>query len=103
MILGPSGQYIYPEIVEGRINNMPYVIETVVVDRDNHLVALVFPDNEALKKDGIEGDEIMKTMEKNRSSLNHHLPKFMRVAKFELVDQEFVKTPKKSIKRFMYE
>ena len=103
MILGPSGQNIYPEIVEGRVNNMPYVVESVVVDRNNRLVALVYPDSEALKKDGIEGDEITKVMDKNRHQLNNHLPKFMQVARFELVDKEFEKTPKKSIKRFLYE
>jgi long-chain acyl-CoA synthetase len=103
MILGPSGQNIYPEIVEGRINNMPYIIESVVVERKDRLVALVFADHEHLKKDGIEGDEITKVMDKNRHHLNNQLPKFMQVAKFEMAEQEFVKTPKKSIKRFLYE
>ena len=102
MILGPSGQNIYPEIVEGRVNNMPYVVESVVVDRDGRLVALVFPDTEDLKNDGIEGEEIDKLMNKNLHSLNHHLPKFMQVARFEMVDEEFEKTPKRSIKRFLY-
>ena len=82
---------------------MPYVIESVVVDRDSRLVALVFPDSEALKNDGIEGEEITKAMDKNRHHLNNHLPKFMQVARFEIVEQEFEKTPKKSIKRFLYE
>ena len=103
MILGPSGQNIYPEIVEGRINNMPYVVESVVVERKGRLVALVYADKEALKKDGVEGEEIDKLMDKNRHHLNNHLPKFMQVAGFELVENEFEKTPKKSIKRFLYE
>jgi len=102
MILGPSGQNIYPETVEGRVNNLPYVVESVVVDRDGRLVALVFPDTEALKKDEIEGEEIDKVMNKNLQHLNHQLPKFMQVARFELVEEEFEKTPKRSIKRFLY-
>ena len=103
MILGPSGQNIYPEIVEGRINNLQYVVESLVVERNGKLVGLVYPDREAMKNDGIEGEEIVNTMEKNRHNLNNHLPKFMQVVRFELVEQEFEKTPKRSIKRFMYE
>jgi long-chain acyl-CoA synthetase len=102
MILGPSGQNIYPEIVEGRINNLPYVIESIVVERKERLVALILPDLEAMKNDGIEGEEINEVMEKNRHHLNNHLPKFMQVVKFEMVEEEFEKTPKKSIKRFKY-
>lgn len=103
MILGPSGQNIYPEIVEGRINNMPYVMESVVVERNERLVALVYPDQEGAKKDGLDEAGLQDAMEKNRQHLNSRLPKFMQVKTFELVAEEFEKTPKKSIKRFLYE
>ncbi len=103
MILGPSEQNIYPEIVEGRINNLSHIIESIVIDRDNRLLALIFPDADSLKKDGIEGETIAELMEKHRHQLNHKLPKFMQVARFELVDQEFEKTPKRSIKRFQFQ
>ena len=102
MILGPSGQNIYPEIVEGRINNMPYVIESVVVERDQKMIALVFPDREAAKNDGLDESGLSEAMEKNRQHLNSKLPKFMQVKTFELVNEEFEKTPKKSIKRYLY-
>jgi len=103
MILGPSGQNIYPEIVEGRINNMPYVTETVVINHEQKLIALVFPDKEAIQKDGLDEKDIAKVTEKNRQNLNSKLPKFMQVSRFELVEEEFEKTPKKSIKRYLYE
>lgn len=103
MILGPSGQNIYPEIVEGRVNNMPYVTEAIVVDRDHKLVALVFPDKEKVKADKLSEKDLADIMEKNRTHLNSKLPKFMQVKSFKLVEEEFEKTPKKSIKRYMYE
>jgi len=103
MILGPSGQNIYPEIVEGRVNNMPYVTEAIVVDRDHKLVALVFADKEKAKADNLSEKDLAEVMEKNRHHLNSKLPKFMQVVKFNLVKEEFEKTPKKSIKRYMYE
>jgi long-chain acyl-CoA synthetase len=102
MILGPSGQNIYPEEIEARISNQNYVAECVVVDRNHKLVALVYPDFEALKQEEIPETELPEIMEENRKKLNAELPKYEQISAFELVSEEFEKTPKKNIKRFKY-
>jgi long-chain acyl-CoA synthetase len=102
MILGPSGQNIYPEEIEAKIANMPYVAECVVTDRQGKLVAKVFPDFEAMEADSISTDEISDVMEENRKRLNAELPRFEQISLFEMVSEEFEKTPKKNIKRFKY-
>lgn len=102
MILGPSGQNIYPEELEAKLTNMPYVAECVVVDRKNKLVALIFPDLEALKADNIDEAQLPQLMNENIKKLNHELPKYENIASMELVSEEFEKTPKKNIKRFKY-
>ena len=95
MILGPSGQNIYPEEIEDKINSMPGVVESIVVDRDHKLVALIFPEN--------PGDNnVVALMEEHRVALNKQLPQYSQIASVEVVPQEFEKTPKKSIKRFLY-
>ncbi len=101
MLLGPSGQNIYPEEVEDVINSQPYVVESVVVDRDSKLVALVFPDHDALKRDGLS-DKAETVMAQNRERINKAMPAYSQIARIELVEQEFEKTPKRSIKRFLY-
>jgi long-chain acyl-CoA synthetase len=102
MILGPSGQNIYPEEIEAKMANMPYVAECVVVDRSHKLVALVYPDKEAMKADSIEESQLPQIMADNIKKLNHELPKYENIADVKLVDVEFEKTPKKNIKRFKY-
>jgi len=102
MILGPSGQNIYPEEIESKLNTMLYVIESVVAERSGKIVAMVYPDQEAVKSGQITDDDLEELMEKNRISLNNRLPKYMQVTAIELVEQEFEKTPKKSIKRYLY-
>lgn len=102
MILGPSGQNIYPEEIEAKIMNMPYVAECVVTDREGKLVAKVYPDFEAMEKDEVPSEELPKVMEENRKKLNAELPKYEQISIFELVSEEFEKTPKKNIKRFKY-
>lgn len=102
MILGPSGQNIYPEEIEDKLNILPYVMESVVVERKNMLVALVFPDNEAFKNENTHFKNMEEQMEHNLVRLNRMLPPFCRLTQIELVDKEFEKTPKRSIKRFMY-
>ncbi|MFZ5428946.1 MAG: AMP-binding protein [Bacteroidota bacterium] len=102
MILGPSGQNIYPEEIEAKLANLPYVAECVVVDRNHKLVALVFPDKEALKADQVDEAQIPAIMAENLKKLNHELPKYESVSEIRLVDEEFEKTPKKNIKRFKY-
>ncbi len=103
MILGPSGQNIYPEEIEDKLNNMPCVIESVVVDRDGKLVALVFPDNTPEGKKLLHGaNNFNELMEQNRKELNKQLPQYSQITAIELVANEFEKTPKRSIKRFLY-
>ena len=101
MILGPSGQNIYPEEIEGKVNNLPYVIESVVVEREGKLVALVFADTDKMKQE-LQGKTSEEVMEELRTRVNKLLPLFCRLSKLELVDKEFEKTPKRSIKRYLY-
>lgn len=102
MLLSSSGQNIYPEEVENEVATLKYVLETVVVQRDQRLVALVYPDREAAAKDGLDDAQILKLYEDNKKNLNKHLAAYSHIAAFELVKDEFEKTPKKSIKRFLY-
>ncbi|MDD4143785.1 MAG: AMP-binding protein [Prolixibacteraceae bacterium] len=102
MILGPSGQNIYPEEIEARIANQHYVAECVITNRQGRLVAKVFPDFDAIQADKIKMEELPEIMEENRKKLNAELPKYEQVSSFELVTEEFEKTPKKNIKRFKY-
>ncbi|MDY3847502.1 MAG: AMP-binding protein [Prevotella sp.] len=102
MLLGPSGQNIYPEEIEDKLNSLPMVVESVVVQRDTRLVALVYPDFEEAKSQGIARTAIADLMEQNRIELNQQLPAYCKISAIELRNDEFEKTPKKSIKRFMY-
>ncbi len=102
MLLGPSGQNIYPEEIEAKLSNQPYVAECVVVERDKRLVGLVFPDQEAMKLDGVKQDDLQELMELNRKKINKELPRYEQVARIELVTEEFEKTPKRNIKRYKY-
>jgi len=103
MILGPSGQNIYPEEIEDKLNSLPCVVESVVVARDRKLVALVYPDTTPDgKKLLAEGQTLEQLMNANLEALNAVMPAYSKVSAIELVDKEFEKTPKRSIKRFMY-
>lgn len=102
MLLGANGQNIYPEEIEDKLNSMPYVIESVVVQRGEKLYGLIFPDYEEAKKAGMDNAALTKLMEENRVQLNEIMPSYSKVVAIELVEEEFAKTPKKSIKRFMY-
>ncbi len=102
MILGPSGQNIYPEELEDKLNSMPCVIESIVVDRDHKLVALVFPDTSADGKKQLGGKTLTQLMEENRNAVNKDLPQYSQISAIELVASEFEKTPKRSIKRYLY-
>ena len=102
MILGPSGQNIYPEELEAKITNQLYVAECVVTERNGKLTALVYPDIEALKADNIPDSQLAEIMKENRKKVNAELPKYEQISSIELVDEEFEKTPKKNIKRFKY-
>lgn len=102
MLLGPSGQNIYPEEIEAKLCNQNYVAECVVVDRDHKLVALVYPDYEAMKPDKVEKNDLDKIMNENMKKANSELPRYEHVSRIELVDEEFEKTPKRNIKRYKY-
>lgn len=100
MILGPNGQNIYPEEIEDQLNSMPMVSESLIVQRDNRLVALVHPDKDEMMD--FAEEELKAVMEQNLSELNEHLPHYSRIAEILLQEEEFAKTPKKSIKRYLY-
>ncbi len=102
MILGASGQNIYPEEIEARINNLPFVAESLVVDRQGGLVALVFPDAEWIDKHHHDKAHLDKYLAHALKHLNNELADYQKISKFEIIDAEFEKTPKKSIKRFLY-
>ncbi len=103
MILGPSGQNIYPEEIEATLNNMPYIQESVVIEREKRLVALAYPEPDSVAMDKLSTDDLIKSYEHTRKEVNKHLPKYMQLAKIEIHEKEFEKTPKKSIKRFLYQ
>jgi long-chain acyl-CoA synthetase len=102
MILGPSGQNIYPEEIEAKICNLPYVAECVVTELQQKLIAKVYPDFEAMETDNISMEELPAVMDENRKKLNAELPRYEQISTFEMVSEEFEKTPKKNIKRFKY-
>ncbi len=102
MILGSSGQNIYPEEIEAKLNNMPFVSESLVVEREGRLVALVYPDYEAADRLGVSGSDLDSAMENVRKELNRLVAPYEKIARIVLVPNEFEKTPKRSIKRFLY-
>lgn len=102
MLLGASGQNIYPEEIEDKLNNMPLVVESVVVQRDEKLVGLVYVDPEDVRKKGLNADTMAQQMEENRKALNAEIPAYEQLSAIEVRYEEFEKTPKKSIKRFLY-
>lgn len=102
MILGSNGQNIYPEEVEDKLNSLPLVSECLVVQRGDKLVGLVYPDYEEAKTLGLNESDIRNIMEENRTQLNIVIPSYCKVAELEIREEEFEKTPKKSIKRYLY-
>lgn len=102
MILSSNGQNIYPEEIEDKLNNQPYVVESVVVERDKKIVALVYPDYDRVSQDSLDDNALAKLMDENRIKLNLLLPLYSQISKIELRKEEFEKTPKRSIKRFKY-
>ena len=102
MLLGANGQNIYPEEIEDKLNSMALVTESVVVQRNEKLVALIHPDYDEAKSMAFSNSDILNVMEQNRQSLNQTLPAYCKITAVELHEEEFEKTPKKSIKRFLY-
>jgi long-chain acyl-CoA synthetase len=102
MILGASGQNIYPEELEDRLNSLPCVVESIVVDRNHKLVALVYPDTSKEGQKLLGNKSLTELMEENRITANKNLPAYSQISEIELVASEFEKTPKRSIKRYLY-
>ena len=102
MLLGASGKNIFPEEIEAVINNMDYIAESIVISEDDKLVGLVYPDYEMMKKDNISEAQFSAILEDTRKKVNEKLPDFMAVTKYRIHPEEFAKTPKRSIKRFLY-
>ncbi len=103
MILGPSGQNIYPEEIESILNNMPYVVESLVIEDDYKLVALVYPDFEQAQEDGLDREQLEEKLNEGMTLANLELDQYCKLSRVEIVDQEFEKTPKRSIKRYLYQ
>ena len=103
LLLTSSGQNIYPEEIESKLNNMPYVAESLIVLQHDKLVALIYPDFDDAFAHGLQQTDIQKVMEQNRIELNQQLPNYSQISKIKIHFEEFEKTAKKSIKRFMYQ
>ena len=103
LILGPSGQNIYPEEIEDLLNAQPYIAESLVIEREGKLVALVYPDAEAMKQNKISREALLKIIHETRKQINQQIPAYSQIARIEIHDEEFEKTPKRSIKRFLYQ
>ena len=102
MLLGSSGQNIYPEEVEGKLNMLPYVEESIMIQKGNRFYGLVYPAEELVRKDGLTPLQLAEIMEQNRRELNSELPNYSQLSGIKIVDKEFEKTPKRSIKRYLY-
>ena len=102
MILSASGQNIYPEEIEAKLNNMPYVFESLVIENNGRLIALVYPDYETMDNNGISQAQLNEIMDENKKLLNESVASYESIAKIQLYPTEFEKTPKKSIKRYLY-
>lgn len=102
MLLGPSGKNIFPEEIEAVINNQRYIAESLVISENDRLTGLIYPDYEAMKKDNISEEQLQAILEETRKIVNERVPDYMVVHKFRIHPEEFAKTPKRSIKRFLY-
>lgn len=103
MILGASGQNIYPEEIESKLNAMPYILESLVLSRENKLHALIYLDSERIKEENLTEEEIKNRIENNRAEINKILPEYARISNFNIQSEEFIKNPSKKIKRFLYQ
>lgn len=104
MLLGPSGQNIYPEEIEEKLNNLPFVAESIIIQQnDNKLAALIYPEFDEAYSQGMTDKDIEDAMEENRVTLNSELPAYSQISRIKIYPEEFEKTPKKSIKRFLYQ
>ncbi|MGA1978076.1 MAG: AMP-binding protein [Bacteroidales bacterium] len=102
MILGPSGKNIFPEEIEAILNNMNYISESLVISEDNKLIGLIYPDYELMKKNNVSEEQLLIILDETRREVNNRIPEYLAVSKFRIHPEEFAKTPKRSIKRFLY-
>lgn len=103
MILGPSGQNIYPEEVEAALDTRPYVLESLVIEDDGGLTALIYPDFDLGAKEGISQKEMVAMIENSLPEVNKEIPNYARLKRIEVMSEPFERTPKKSIKRYLYQ
>lgn len=103
LLLTSAGQNIYPEEIESKLNNMPYVSESLIIMQQEKLIALIYPDSDDAFAHGLSKSDIERVMEENRIELNRQLPAYSQISRFKLYPEEFEKTAKKSIKRFLYQ
>ncbi|MBR6495327.1 MAG: AMP-binding protein, partial [Prevotella sp.] len=103
MLLSSNGQNIYPEEIEDKLNSMAMVVESVVIQEEEKLIGLVFPDYDEAKNLGLNTEDLEKIMEQNRQELNEILPQYSKLSAIRLQEEEFEKTPKRSIKRYLYQ
>lgn len=102
MLLGASGQNIYPEEIEDRLSTLPYINECIVIQKGDKLYALIHPDYDEVKRDGLDENGLRSAMEQNRKDLNEMVASYERISGFKIYEEEFEKTPKRSIKRYLY-
>ncbi len=102
VILGPAGENIYPESIEEKINNLPYVLESLIIEKDSRLIALVYPDLESLDANHVPETQVNEIMEQNRQKVNRTLADFSKIYKLQIVSEPFQKTPTQKIKRYLY-
>ena len=102
MLLGANGQNIYPEEIEDKLNSMMLVVESLIIQKGDKLAALIYPDYDEAKSLGFSKEDLQHVMEQNMLELNQMIPSYSKVSAFKLQDEEFEKTPKKSIKRYLY-
>ena len=103
MILGPSGQNIYPEEIECVLNNMHYVVDSLVIEDHGGLTALIYPDFHQAESDGLDKDALIQDLNTSLTVVNKELPNYARIAKIEVMPEDFERTPKRSIKRYLYQ
>jgi long-chain acyl-CoA synthetase len=101
--LGASGQNIYPEEIESKLADLPYVMESLVVMRNQKITALIYPNVEKARLNKISTEALEKIIKGHRKEINKHSPAYMHVAEIEVLEKEFIKTPKQSIKRYLYQ
>lgn len=103
MILSSNGQNIYPEEIEDKLNNMPYISESIVIEKEGKLIALIYPDFDTIHAEKLTDEKLTEALKNNLQELNSQLPAYSQISTYKIYNEEFEKTPKRSIKRFLYQ